>query len=82
MVRKFNGEPPLTVLRCLSQFTRVCDQANVSEAAALWIIEDFLQSSVEEDFRAQGCGTYQEAVHWLLISYAHETVLDEAARRL
>jgi hypothetical protein len=78
----FSGDPPLTVLRCLSQFARVCDQANVSEAAALWIMEDFLQSPVKEAFRAQGCGTYQEAVHWLLISYAHESVLDEAVRRL
>ena len=61
----FNGEPPMTVLRCLAQFARVCDQANVSEAAALWIVKDFLQSPVKEAFRSQECGTYQEAVHWL-----------------
>ena len=72
----------MTVLKCLAQFPLVCDQENVPEAAALWIVEDFSQSPFKEAFRAQGCETYHEAVNWLLISYAHESVLDEAVRRL
>lgn len=78
----FAGDPPLSILPFLGQIVRVSDQSHMSEATLLWVIEDFLMSPVKEAFRAQNLNTWPEAVYWLIVTYAAETLLDSAVRRL
>jgi hypothetical protein len=78
----FSGENPLKVLPFLRHLTRIADQSRISEATILWIVEDFLQSPARESFRAQAHTTWPEAVHWLLITFAPESSLESAVRKL
>jgi hypothetical protein len=78
----FTGDPPLSILPFLCQLVRVADQSHMSEATLLWVAEDFLKSPVKEAFRAQNSNTWPEAVHWLIVTYAAESLLDAAVRRL
>jgi hypothetical protein len=78
----FSGSPSLGILPFLSQVVRVADQTHISEATLLWILEDFLRSPVKEAFRIQAHDTWPRAVHWLLTSYAPETALESAVRKL
>jgi hypothetical protein len=66
----------------LAQIVRVANQTHVSEATLLWILEDFLRSPVKESFRVQAHDTWPSAIHWLLTSYAQETALESAVRKL
>jgi hypothetical protein len=78
----FTVDPPLAILPFLGQLVRVADQSHMSEAKLLWAIEDFLKSPVKEAFRAQQLSTWPEAVHWFILTFAAETQLDAAVRRL
>lgn len=78
----FDGDPSLTVLPFLHQLVRVADQSHMSEATLLWVVEDFLRSPVKEAFRSQNLNTWPAAVHWLLLTYASEQMLDSALRRM
>ena len=78
----FSGSPSLGVLPFLSQVVRVANQTQMSEAILLWILEDFLRPPCKEAFRMQAHKSWPEAVHWLLTSYAPETALEQAVRRL
>jgi hypothetical protein len=78
----FGGDPPLMVLPFLHQLVRVADQSHMSEALLLWVLEDFLRSPVKEAFRSQHLNLWPEAVHWFLVTYAAESMLESAVRRL
>jgi hypothetical protein len=78
----FSGDPPLSVLLFLSQLTMVADQSGLSEAELLWIVEDFMRPPVKGAFRAQRPTTWPIAVHWLLTTYAAESLLDQALRKI
>jgi hypothetical protein len=78
----FSGETPLKVLPFLRHLTRIANQSRLSEATLLWIMEDFLQSPAREAFRAQAHQTWPEAVHWLLLTFASESSLEQAVRSL
>jgi hypothetical protein len=78
----FSGEAPLKVLLFLRHLTRIANQSRLSEATLLWIMEDFLQSPAREAFRAQAHQSWPEAVHWLLITFAPESSLEQAVRSL
>jgi hypothetical protein len=78
----FSGSPSLRIIPFLAQVVRVADQTHISEATLLWILEDFLRSPVKEAFRVQAHDTWPSAIQWLLTSYAPETALDSAVRKL
>ena len=78
----FNGNSPLQVLPFLKQIVRISDQSFLSEAVLLWVVDDFLQTPVREAFRAQSFDSWPVAVYWLLTTYAPETSLESAVRRL
>lgn len=78
----FSGEHSLKVLPFLRHLIRISNQSRLSEATLLWIVEDFLQSPARDAFRAQAHRTWPEAVHWLLITFAPESSLEQAVRSL
>jgi hypothetical protein len=78
----FSGEPALAVLPFLLQLVKVANQSHVSEAALLWIMEDFIRSPAKEAFRSQQFMSWPGAVHWLLTTYVPESSLDKAVRKL
>jgi hypothetical protein len=78
----FTWEPPLHVLPFLKQLTRVADQSFLSEAILLWIVEDFMRTPAKEAYRAQHLDSWPAAVHWLLSTYASETSLEAAVRKM
>jgi hypothetical protein len=78
----FSGEAPLKVLPFLRHLTRIANQSRLSEATLLWIMEDFLLSPARDAFRAQAHQTWPEAVHWLLLTFASESSLEQAVRSL
>jgi hypothetical protein len=78
----FSGEPPLKVLSFLRHLTRVANQSRISAATLLWIVEDFMQAPARESFRAQAHASWPAAVHWLLITFAPESSLEQAMRML
>ena len=61
---------------------KVADQSYLSEAALLWIVEDFIRTPAKESFRSQQFDSWPTAVHWLLTTYAPESSLEIAVRRL
>ena len=78
----FSGEQPLKVLPFLRHLTRIANQSRLSEATLLWIVEDFIHSPAREAFRAQAHRIWPDAVHWLLITFAPESSLEQAVRRM
>ena len=78
----FSGDSPLLVLPFLKQLVRVADQSFLSEAVLLWIVDDFLRTPAKEAFRAQSLNTWPAAVHWMLSTYASETALEAAVRKI
>jgi hypothetical protein len=78
----FTGEPALAVLPFLAQVVKVANQTHISEAALLWIVDDFIRSPAREAFRSQEFSIWPEAVYWLLTTYVPESTLDNAVRTL
>jgi hypothetical protein len=78
----FSGDPPLSVIKYLSQFSRFSIQSQLSEAVVFRNMEDLLLARAKETFRLQGLRSYPEAVHWLLSSYASESSLEVSLRNL
>lgn len=78
----FSGDPPLGILPFLTQVARVANQSQISEATLLWVVDDFLRSPAKEAFRIQRHDTWNSAVQWFLSSYAPETGLESAVRKL
>jgi hypothetical protein len=61
---------------------KISNQSHVSEAALLWIVEEFLRSPARDAFRTQQFLNWTSAVHWLLTTYVTESALDAAFRTL
>jgi hypothetical protein len=78
----FTGEPALAVLPFLAQVFKVSNKTHLSEAALLWIVDDFIRSPAREAFRSQEFSIWPEIVYWLLTTYVPESTLDNAARTL
>jgi hypothetical protein len=78
----FCGDPPLSVLPFLQQLVRVADQSHMTEAALLWVVGDFLRPPAQGAFRSQRFDSWPLAIHWLLVTYASETILESAVRRI
>jgi hypothetical protein len=78
----FCGDPPLSVLPFLQQLVRVADQSHMTEAALLWVVDDFLRPPAQGAFRSQRFDSWPLAIHWLLVTYASETILESAVRRI
>jgi hypothetical protein len=78
----FSGDPALAVLPFLRQLVKIANQSHVSEAALLWIVEEFLRSPARDAFRTQQFLKWPSAVHWLLTKYVPESALDAAIRTL
>jgi hypothetical protein len=54
----------------------------MTEAALLWVVDDFLRPPAQGAFRSQRFDSWPLAIHWLLVTYASETVLESAGRRI
>jgi hypothetical protein len=78
----FSGDPSIAVLPFLVQLVRVANQSHLSEATLLWIVDDFLRSPAKEAFRSNSFNSWPSAVLWLLTTYAPESALEVAVRRL
>ncbi|GAB0498581.1 hypothetical protein MMPV_009927 [Pyropia vietnamensis] len=77
----FTGEEPLRIFSWLRKFVKACDDNEVSEGMALYLIPHFLSGEAEERFTRYLPGggsdkgvsaltTYPHAVNWLLSTYA------------
>ena len=70
------------MLPFLQELVRVADQSHMTEAALLWVVDDFLRPPAREAFRSQRFDSWSLAVHWLLVTYASETTLESAVRNI
>ena len=89
---RFNGKDPITVLDFLARFKDSCDRNNISEAAAVWCFQYFLdgqaanvvktrlsgRSLAVDASRADMLTSYEEVVQFLLKTYATEEAMAEA----
>ena len=48
---RFNGKDPITVLDFLARFKDSCDRNNISEAAAVWCFQYFLDGQAADELR-------------------------------
>ena len=92
-VPKFNGEEAIAILAFLKNFKYACDETDVAEGAALPLMKYFMSGEAKAtmlSYIGRGTGfadtqpgvdainSYPEAVQWLLLTYAKETVLQKA----
>jgi len=93
----FTGEDPIAVLAFLKNFKFACDETGVAEGAALPLMKYFMAGEAREtmlSYVGRGTGfadarpgidiinSYPEAVNWLLLAYAKESVLQHAYRQV
>ena len=93
----FNGEDSIAVLAFLKNYKFACDETGVSEGAALPLMKYFMGGEAKDtmlSYVGRGTGfadtepgvdainSYPEAVQWLLITYARESVLQLAYREV
>lgn len=93
----FTGEDPIAVLAFLKNFKFACDETGVAEGAALPLMKYFMAGEAREtmlSYVGRGTGfadarpgidiiySYPEAVNWLLLTYAKESVLQTAYRQV
>ncbi|GAB0497903.1 hypothetical protein MMPV_009240 [Pyropia vietnamensis] len=82
----FTGEEPLRIFSWLRKFVKACDDNEVSEGMALYLIPHFLSGEAEARFTRYLPGggsdkgvsaltTYPHAVNWLLSTYAEPHTL-------
>ncbi len=90
---KFAGRNSILVLNFLYSFKSACDDCNVSEDQAIRLLKHFLVGSLQSVFLSylgvmfdgsrrgiDSILSYPDAIYWLLLNYATETVLSEAFR--
>lgn len=93
----FTGEDPIAVLAFLKNFKFACDETGVAEGAALPLMKYFMGGEAREtmlSYVGRGTGfedarpgvdviySYPEAVNWLLLAYAKESVLQASFREV
>lgn len=82
---EWNGTPPLKVFQFLKKFSKACDDNDVSEAEAFYMLQDFtkepLRSEVMAVMPSRNGGnpgevsSYLELINWMLRLHADETSL-------
>lgn len=82
---EWNGTPPLGVFEFLNRFRKACDDNNLSEGRALYLLPEFTQGDLKKELlsimpsttggRTGEVTSYLELVNWLLRSYADEEVI-------
>ena len=93
----FDGVDSIAVLAFLKNYKFACDETGVSEGAALPLMKYFMAGEAKDtmlSYVGRGTGfadtepgvdainSYPEAVQWLLITYARESVLQVAYREV
>jgi len=92
---EFTGDDEIAVLAFLKKFKYACDETGVAEGAALPLMKYFMGGEAKatmltyiglNDIGAQpgvdSINSYPEAVQWLLLTYARESVLHDASREV
>jgi len=92
---EFTGEDEIAVLAFLKKYKYACDETGVAEGAALPLLKYFMGGEAKatmltyiglNDEGAQpgvdSINAYAEAVQWLLLTYARESVLHDAYREV
>ena len=81
--RKFDGVDKIKVLSFLSRFVREADLLGMSEAQAVLAIPSFLKGNASIRYEAaNNVGTWPDTVQYFLLSYATDSVIEEAIRDL
>ena len=88
--KKFDGTDKIQVLSFLAEFVKRTDRLRMTEAQAREALPEFLKGSAEIRFNAasgvsasrSGIGSFCEAIQYLLLTYATDTVIDEALEEL
>jgi len=86
---RFDGTKPAEHFSFLRWFVRACSDRNVWEGKALYLVGSLLTGAAVTRFRkilpdtaghipGRTVASFLEAVHWLLVTYADYTILDQA----
>ena len=88
---KFNGEDEIAVLCFLKSFKNACNDTDISEGAAFYLLRYFLEGTALSMFESYQNTTYEdarpgvdcitnypEAVQWMLLTFAQESYLSKA----
>jgi len=87
---RFEGSRPAELFSFLRRFVLACDESNIWEGKALYLVGSFLSGSAATLFAkilpdaaghipGRTVASYPEAVNWLLVNHADEVTLNQAA---
>ena len=84
--RKFDATDKIGILYFLSQFVDKADKLGFTEGQALLALPEFLRGPVETRFNAaagvasgrEGIGSFPEAIQYLLLNYAKDSIIEDA----
>lgn len=90
---KFSGKKPALIFAFLRRFVKACNDNDVSEGKALYLLVNFMTGEAEQRFAqvlpdsaghvlGRTVGSYPEAVNWLLSNYADADSLRKAVGKL
>ena len=90
---KFSGKRPALIFAFLRRFVKACNDNDVSEGKALYLLVNFMTGEAEQRFAqvlpdsaghivGRTVASYPEAVNWLLSNYADADSLRKAVGRL
>ena len=86
---RFEGTKPAELFSFLSRFVRACNERNVWEGKALYLVGSFLTGAAATRFNkilsdtaghipGRTVAFFPEAVHWLLVNHADSITLNQA----
>jgi len=86
---RFDGTKPAELFSFLRRFVRACNDSNVWEGMALYLVGSFLTGAAATRFNkilpdtaghipGRTFASFPEAVHWLLVNYADSITLNQA----
>jgi len=86
---RFDGTKPSELFSFLRRFVRACNDSNVWEGKALYLVGSFLTAAAATRFNkilpdtaghipGRTGASFPEAVHWLLVNYADFITLNQA----
>ncbi|OSX77706.1 hypothetical protein BU14_0136s0004 [Porphyra umbilicalis] len=86
---RFDGTKPAELFSFLRRFVRACNDSNVWEGKALYLVGSFLTGAAATRFNkilpdtaghipGRTVASFPEAVHWLLVNYADSITLNQA----
>lgn len=90
---KFSGKKPALIFAFLRRFVKACNDNDISEGKALYLMVNFMTGEAEQRFAqvlpdsaghvvGRTVGSYPEAVNWLLSNYADADSLRKAVGKL